>query len=111
MSTYTPGDHEDHVIRTDIMDHDLDLTLYIQRFKTIKSGLQVIPREKTTPDQETLDHWNSTVYVDGQDAKERLDEDAVNLYNDLKPIKDAGLLPLKYDDEYQQLENYINSLP
>lgn len=111
MSTYTPGDNEDHVVKTTETDHDLDLTIYIKRFKQIKSGLQAIPGAKTTPDQETLDHWMSTVYVDGQEDKERLDEQSVKLYDEMKPIKDAGLLPSKYDDEYQQLESYVNSLP
>ena len=110
MSTYTPGDNEDHVIKTDAVSEDLDLTEFIEAFKRIKSALQDIPAIKTTPDQETLDHWLAFVYVPGQDEKATLDVQAVELYNAVKPIKDVGLLPSKYDDEYQQLENYINNL-
>ena len=110
MATYKPGANEDHVIRTESIDHDLDLTIYIKNFKNIKAGLESIPKSKTKPDQETLDHWMGTVYVDGQADKERLDEQTVSLYGQIKPIKDVGLLPSKYDNEYKQLENYINSL-
>ena len=110
MATYTPGIDEDQVIKTIETDHYLDLAIYIKKFKNIKSGLQSIPDIKTIPDQETLDHWLATMYEDGQADKERLDAQAVKVYNQIKPIKDAGLLPSKYDNEYQQLENYVNSL-
>lgn len=110
MATYSPGTNEDHVIKTESVGHDLDLTIYIQSFKRIKSTLQSIPQAKQKPDQETLNHWNATMYEEGQERKILLDEQAVQLYNDVKPIKDAGLLPLKYNNEYQQLKNYIKSL-
>jgi hypothetical protein len=110
MATYTPGDNEDHVIKSDLVSEDLDLTQFIAAFKQIKAALQEIPDEKTTPDQETLDYWTAVVYIPGQDDKKSLDDKAVELYNEVKPVKDAGLLPSKYDDEYQQLESYVNSL-
>lgn len=37
----------------------------------------------------------------------RTKEDATILYNELKPIYDAGLLPAKYNNEFQELENFI----
>lgn len=110
MATYTPGDTEDQVIRSEMESEKLDLTEYIAEFRRIKSALQEVPDIKTMPDQETLDHWLAFVYQPGQDEKAVLDSQAVILYNNVKPIKDAGLLPSKYDDEYQQLENYVNSL-
>jgi DNA-binding transcriptional MerR regulator len=110
MSTYTPGDNEDHVIKTLSTDQDLDLTVFIDKFKSLERQLKDIPKVKTEPDQETLDHWIATAYVEGQDQKTTLDTQAVELYNEATAIKDAGLLPSKYDDEYQQLEDYVNSL-
>lgn len=110
MATYTPGSNEDHVIKTDSVSEDLDLTQFIEAFKRIKAALQEIPSEKVSPDQETLEYWTAMVYVLGQDDKKSLDNQAVELHNEVKPIKDVGLLPSKYDDEYQQLDNYVNSL-
>ena len=110
MAEYTPGETEDDVIKTTEHDQDLDLTVWKQQFISLKSDLQAIPNAKSTCDQETLDHWMDTVYTDGQEEKVRLDEQAVLMYNEITAIKDAGLLPSKYDDEYQQLEDYVNSL-
>jgi hypothetical protein len=110
MATYTPGDNEDSVVKTTETDQDLDLTVFIEKFKFLKRQLQEIPDIKTVPDQETLVHWMATSYQEGQDEKAYLDNQAVELYNEITAIKNAGLLPSKYDDEYQQLENYVNSL-
>jgi len=110
METYTSGLNEDHIIKTESIDHDLDLTFYIKRFNNIKANLQSIPKKKTVPDQETLDHWTSTIYEEGQMNKILLNEKVIRLYNQIKLIKDVGLLPSKYDEEYQQLETYVNSL-
>jgi hypothetical protein len=110
MATYTPGDNEDHVIKTTETDQDLDLTVFIEKFQSLKQQLQDIPVVKTVPDQEILDHWNSYVVEEGERNKVMLDSQAVELYNEATAIKNAGLLPSKYDAEYQQLEDYVNSL-
>jgi hypothetical protein len=110
MATYTPGDNEDHVIKTTSYDQNLDLTVFIEKFTSLKSQLQALPKAKTVPDQETLDHWMGTVYIEGQDQKVHLDGEVVELHNEATAIKNTGLLPAKYNDEYQQLEDYVNSL-
>lgn len=110
MATYTPGDNEDDVIKTTEVAQDIDLTVFIQKFKELEDALKALPKVKTAPDQETLDNWNTVVYGDGQIEKTQLDVQAVELYNEATAIKNAGLLPSKYDDEYQQLEDYVNSL-
>jgi len=111
MATYSPGETEDDVIKTTDISQDLDLTVWKQQFTYLKNALQAIPNSKSTCDQETLDHWMNTVYVEGQEDKIRFDEEAVLMYEEITAIKNAGLLPSKYDDEYQQLEDYVNSLP
>jgi hypothetical protein len=110
MATYTPGINEDSVIKTTEAAQSLDLTVFINKFVELKNLLQGVPGIKTIPDQESMDHWNETVYVEGQEQKINLDTQAVELYNEVTAIKNAGLLPSKYDDEYKQLENYINNL-
>jgi len=111
MATYTSGIDEDHVIKTISSDNDIDLTAFINKFKKLKEDLQNTPKIKTAPDEETLEYWNEFfVHQDAQQIKAFIDSRVKALYGDLKPIKDAGLLPSKYDDEYQQLKNYINSL-
>lgn len=111
MATYTPGATEDDVIKTTETDQDLDLTVFINKFLGLKGALLDLPKLKTIPDQESMDYWNSIVYEEGQTYKAIIDADAVELYLEVTAIKNAGLLPSKYDDEYHQLENYVNSLP
>lgn len=110
MAEYTAGETEDDIIKTTENDQDIDLTVWKQQFLYLKGALQDIPNSKSTCDQETLDHWMQSVYVEGQEEKVRLDEQAVLMYEEITAIKNAGLLPSKYDDEYQQLEDYVNSL-
>lgn len=107
MAKYAQGQNEDKVIKTTEVDKTLDLTDFIRKFVKLKKALQELPVKKTEPDQETLDYW---VSLEHDIPKEALDNEVLALYNKLKPIKDAGLIPPKYDDEYQQLENYINNL-
>ena len=110
MATYTPGATEDQVIRTTSVDQDLDLTVLMKKFTSLKGHLQGLPVLKTVPDQESIEHWNETVYIEGQERKVTINQQAVILYNEATAIKNAGLLPSKYDDEYQQLEDYTNNL-
>lgn len=110
MTTYTPGETEDDVIKTTEHDQDLDLTVFIQKFKSLEDSLKALPKAKTVPDEETLEHWIIMVYQPGLFEKEQLDIEVVELYNEATAIKNAGLLPSKYDDEYQQLEDYVNNL-
>jgi hypothetical protein len=110
MAVYTPGTTEDDVIKTTAAQQNIDLTVFIAKFVDLKEALQALPKIKTEPDQETLDFWLAFAYQEGQDVKDGLDAQAVELYNEVTAIKNADLLPSKYDDEYQQLENYVNSL-
>jgi hypothetical protein len=110
MAKYAPGQNEDKIIKTTEEDKTLDLSVFIAKFVELKDALQKLPSLKTTPDQETLDYWVAFAYQEGQDTKDSLDAQAVELYNEITAIKNADLLPSKYDDEYQQLETYINNL-
>lgn len=111
MATYTPGATEDDVIKTTEASQDIDLTVFIEKFQSLKNALQNLPKLKTVPDQESMSYWNDVIYEEGQTHKVFIDAEAVELYNEATAIKDAGLLPSKYDDEYSQLEDYVNSLP
>lgn len=108
MAEYIPGETEDDVIK--LTGQDIDLTQLTVKFNYIKSGLQNLEDHKTVADQETLDYYNQGVDDRNTDEKARLDNQAVDLYNEAKAIKDAGLLPLKYHDEFERLENYVLSL-
>ena len=82
----------------EINSKNVDLTVYIQRFLDYKTQLQVLPQIKTVPDTETLELYN----IHAENEQSELNRQIVDLYNDMKPIKDAGLLPSKYDYEYTQ---------
>jgi hypothetical protein len=110
MAEYTPGQNADEVIKVTEGNQILDLTVFITKFVRLRNALQNLPKAKTVPDQETLVHWMATEYQMGQDDKVVMDMEVKELYNELTAIKNAGLLPSKYDDNYQQLENYVNKL-
>jgi len=108
--TYTAGSDEDHIIKWTETDQDLDLSNLIAEFIRLKGELQSLPKIKTVPDQDTLDFWNNYVLTEVVADKDRLDNEVIILYNEAKAIRDVGLLPSKYYDEYDQLENYVNNL-
>ena len=110
MAVYTPGETEDDVVKTTASSRDIDLTAFTTEFTDIKEGIQALPKVKTVPDQETLDHWNNWVITDGSIDQVMLDSRAVSLYNEAAAIREAGLLPAKYEDEYQQLKTYVENL-
>lgn len=99
---YEPTANEDVVIQTN--DKNIDLTVLIQEYSALKAEYLGLPQVKTTPDQETLNLYNAQVEEETLFLMNRI----VDFYNRIKPIKDAGLLPSKYDNEYQQLENLVN---
>lgn len=110
MAKYKPGINEDQVVKTTESILPIDLTVFIAKFVKLKKALQELPKAKLKPDQETLDQWINTVYDEGQVYKGIIDEQARELYMEITAIKNAGLLPSKYDDEYKQLETYVNNL-
>jgi len=110
MATYTPGQDEDEVIKTISEDQPIDLTAFTTEFIDLKNSLQVLPKSKTVPDQETLDKWNNYIVIEVGIEQANLESRAVLLYNEATAIKDAGLLPAKYEDEYQQLKTFIENL-
>ena len=110
MATYTPGANEDEVVKTISEDQSIDLTVFTTEFQDIKSGLHGLPKAKTTPDQETLDHWDNYIQTEVVVEKSTLESRATLLYLEATAIRDAGLLPAKYEDEYQQLKTYVENL-
>jgi len=102
--SYTPTTNEDIILN--ISSKEIDLSTLIQRYQNLKAELQELPSRKDIPDDETLEIYNQ--WVDG--VIENTNSRIVDLYNRIKPIKDAGLLPSKYDSKYAQLEQYINKL-
>ena len=105
--SYEPTPDEDIVKK--VTETLIDLSVYIERYKGLKKEYQAIPDLKTTPDQETLDFFNQEREIENQSLEQGIRVSAEVLYNDLTPIVDAGLLPAKYQDEYDELEQFINS--
>lgn len=99
--SYEATTNEDIVRRVD--STDIDLAALVQEYLTLKDMYFNRPQAKTVPDQETLDHWNEYIDIENQD----LENNIRALYYNIKPIYDAGLLPTKYHDEYNQLETFV----
>lgn len=106
--SYQGTANEDVIL--DVNSKEIDLTELISTYQSIKQDYKDLPKKKETPDQETLDHYNSMIddlYLKGlTDIIVRAD----NLYQVLKLIRDAGLLPKKYDTKYLEFEDFLNNL-
>lgn len=109
MIEYFTTDNENIIEKVDTDSVNIDLSSLIDRYLALKSEFQALPEEKITPDQETLDFWNEKIILEKVILEDRIKNEARILYRDVKPIFDAGLLPEKYEDEYLQLENFINT--
>ena len=110
MATYTPGANEDEVIKTTETDRTLDLTKLTTEFQRLKAELQSLPEVKTVPDQDTLAFWNERAVPESEQEKHNIDQQAIALYDEADAVRGAGLLPAKYEDEYQQLKTYVENL-
>ena len=100
--TYEATANEDIVKKVD--SQDIDLSALVQEYVTLKDEYQSRPQTKSTPDQETLDFYNDFVNTELGDLFSRISA----LFSKIKPIYEAGLLPSKYEDEYLQLESFVN---
>jgi hypothetical protein len=98
---YEATANEDVVIQTN--DREVDLSALVDEYLTLKTEYQDRPQVKTVPDQETLNYYNAFIVLENVDLETRI----TVLFYRLKPIYEAGLLPSKYNDEYQQLENFV----
>lgn len=108
MAEYISSGSEEIIIKQ--TSSEINLTPLVQEYLFLKSSLQNLPSIKDTPDQETLDYWNSVHSSIFETEKRNLDSQIIDLYNKIKPIYDAGLFPSKWNTQYQQLENYVNSI-
>jgi hypothetical protein len=87
-----------------VTDKEIDLSVLVAEYITLRTAWFNRPQPKTTPDQETLNFWNAEIEIENAGLMGEI----TALYYRLKPIYEAGLLPSKYEDEYQQLESFVN---
>jgi hypothetical protein len=99
----------DESIIEKVVTEDIDLQHIVDTFLALKAELQALPDwKKTVPDLETLNYWNSEQKLLHADLVHEIVFGAQNLKNQADPIRDAGLWPSQWEDEYQQLVNFIN---
>ena len=99
--TYEPTANEDIV--NEVTIESIDLSVLIQTYLKLRTAWLNREQPKTVPDQDTLALWNMEVENRNAGLEGQINE----LYYSIKPIHDAGLLPSKYEDEYQQLETLV----
>jgi len=87
----------------------VDLAALVEEFNGIKQDYLDMPTTKTTPDQETLDVYNTEIRAIRSELKGPLVIRSQALLNILKPVREAGLLPAQYEDGYLQLETFVNN--
>lgn len=96
----------DDVVRK-IDSTDIDLTYYINEYLSIEQQWINRALPKTEADQETLDFWNEHIGKLGIGEEATIREDAQRLYEVLLPIYQAGLIPIRYNDELLRLKNFV----
>lgn len=106
--TYT-GNSDDSVV-TKQVTADIDLDDVIDEYQALKAEYQGLPDlAKTEPDQETLDFWNVAKELERLELVVGIKQRATLLLAVVDPIRDAGLMPTRYETQYQQLLNFVNS--
>jgi hypothetical protein len=89
---------------------DIDLAALTAQYLALRTEYLNLPDyQKTVPDQETLDFWNSEMDIQYSNARFEIKIGATNLLLKVQPIYEAGLLPVQYHDEYNTLVNFVNS--
>lgn len=106
---YSGTTDPDIVDKYETTTEEIDLSVYITEYLSIKNEYLALPELKTVPDAETLRAYNEQIGDLINYETEILKIKATALYNQLQPIYDAGLLPAQYNDEYAQLVAFINS--
>lgn len=109
MANYSGTTNPDVVNKGVITVEEINLQEYVDKYLALKAQLLALPQLKSTPDAETLAYYNREIAYLIDTTTDNLRRSVEVLYNELKPIQDAGLLPSKYDDEMTQMENFINS--
>lgn len=108
-TTYIATADPNVVVKRD--DQDIDLSAYIAQFLSLKQEYLDLPDfNKTVPDQETLDYWNSEMQLQWEGQAATIRYAASQLLDKVTPIRDAGLLPSQFEDEYLQLYNFVNQI-
>lgn len=108
MSEYLPTADDGVVIKR--TDEEQPLQVFIDEFLSMKQEYLNLPdHEKTVPDQETLAYWNAEMGIHTADLRNTIRNRAIILKGRIDPIRDAGLLPARFEDEYQQLVTFINT--
>ena len=95
------------VERTAVMEYDLQDM--IDTYIALKAEWDNRPVRKTVPDQETLDFWLTTFDQEDAYIRNNIKKGAQKLYDQVKPVYDAGLLPIAYDAQYFQLETFVTT--
>jgi hypothetical protein len=107
-TTYIATADESIVIKQD--SGEVDLSALIAQYQSLRTEYQNLPDyNKTVPDQETLDFWNTEMRIQWDNLATEIKYRAGLLLAQVQPIRDAGLFPAAWEDQYQQLVNFVNS--
>ena len=108
MADYYPTVNPDVVEKRETESTNVDLQQYIDRYLSLEQEWQDRPKLKTVPDQETLDFWNNNIGNLRLVEEANIMIEAGRLYDELLPIYELGLIPLKYNDELLRLKNFLD---
>ncbi len=104
MAEYSATGDPDVVDKTTTKTVTLTISNGVDKYLELEQRWLNRIQAKTVPDQETLDYYNES-FVDTEEEIIRIE--AQQLYNDMNPIYEAGLLPPQYEDEYFRLKNFL----
>ena len=104
MAEYTPTADPNEVDKTTTDTTRLIISTGVDKYLELEQRWIDRIKDKTVPDQETLDYWNES-FVETEE--EIIRAEALALYNELWPIYEAGLLPPQYEDELFRLKDFL----
>ena len=90
-------------------DREVLISDLVAEYVSIRDSVVALDmNQKATPDQETLDFWNEQKAAEDYGNSATLRARAGALFLRVKAVRDAGLLPAQYEDEYQIMVNFLN---
>lgn len=106
MKEYLSTADSDVVIQRE--DIEVSIPDLVADYVAIRDSVIALDQnQKVAPDQATLDYWNEKHMEEYYGQSATLRARAGSLFVKVKAVRDAGLLPAEYEDEYQILLDFV----
>jgi len=88
----------------------VDLAECQNTFQELKGRYKNLPELKKFPDEETLNYYNADMYIRREMEQDYIKRELADILTKLREIKEAGLLPARYADFEDKIQNFLSKL-